>query len=233
MRQGPSRAPQAASTPTIARCWRRKSSTSSTSCCRPICTYPVARDVLESGPAPAARKADGADARRTATSSSAGQERTAASWRSATSCGMSSLWGKVKELIDAGAIGEPLYALIELWRRPYRLGLRRLALRHQPRRQLDPRGADPLLRPGPLVFRGRRRAGLGLRRRQRQAAGPSGAARQFLGDPRVPRRPLRRHLADAGGVGASPDRQGHRHRRRDVGDLERRDGPHVRADVLG
>ena len=35
---------------------------------------------------------------------------------------LSSLWGRVKELIDAGAIGEPLYALIELWRRPYRLG---------------------------------------------------------------------------------------------------------------
>lgn len=35
---------------------------------------------------------------------------------------LSSLWGKVKELIDAGAIGEPLYALIELWRRPYRQG---------------------------------------------------------------------------------------------------------------
>ncbi|HVX14311.1 MAG TPA: Gfo/Idh/MocA family oxidoreductase [Pirellulales bacterium] len=35
---------------------------------------------------------------------------------------LSSLWGKVKQLIDAGAIGEPLYALIELWRRPYRLG---------------------------------------------------------------------------------------------------------------
>ncbi len=35
---------------------------------------------------------------------------------------LSSLWGKVKELIDAGAIGDPLYALIELWRRPYRLG---------------------------------------------------------------------------------------------------------------
>ena len=32
---------------------------------------------------------------------------------------MSSLWGKVKELIDDGAIGEPLYAMIELWRRPY------------------------------------------------------------------------------------------------------------------
>jgi myo-inositol 2-dehydrogenase/D-chiro-inositol 1-dehydrogenase len=35
---------------------------------------------------------------------------------------LSSLWGKVKELIEAGAIGEPLYALIELWRHPYRLG---------------------------------------------------------------------------------------------------------------
>jgi myo-inositol 2-dehydrogenase/D-chiro-inositol 1-dehydrogenase len=34
----------------------------------------------------------------------------------------SSLWGKVKELIDAGAIGEPIYGMIELWRRPYRLG---------------------------------------------------------------------------------------------------------------
>jgi myo-inositol 2-dehydrogenase/D-chiro-inositol 1-dehydrogenase len=35
---------------------------------------------------------------------------------------LSSLWGKVKELINAGAIGEPRYALIELWRKPYRLG---------------------------------------------------------------------------------------------------------------
>src|SRR5688500_10636526 len=35
---------------------------------------------------------------------------------------MSSLWGKVKHLIDEGAIGQPLYALIELWRRPYRQG---------------------------------------------------------------------------------------------------------------
>jgi len=35
---------------------------------------------------------------------------------------MSSLWGKVKELIESGAIGRPRYALIELWRRPYRQG---------------------------------------------------------------------------------------------------------------
>jgi myo-inositol 2-dehydrogenase / D-chiro-inositol 1-dehydrogenase len=35
---------------------------------------------------------------------------------------ISSLWGRMKELIDQGAIGDPQYALIELWRRPYRLG---------------------------------------------------------------------------------------------------------------
>jgi myo-inositol 2-dehydrogenase/D-chiro-inositol 1-dehydrogenase len=35
----------------------------------------------------------------------------------------STLWGKVKELIAGGALGNPLYALIELWRRPYRLGV--------------------------------------------------------------------------------------------------------------
>ncbi|MBY0586952.1 Gfo/Idh/MocA family oxidoreductase [bacterium] len=35
---------------------------------------------------------------------------------------LSSLWGRVKDLIDEGAIGQPIYCLIELWRRPYRLG---------------------------------------------------------------------------------------------------------------
>jgi myo-inositol 2-dehydrogenase/D-chiro-inositol 1-dehydrogenase len=35
---------------------------------------------------------------------------------------LSSLWGEVKQLVDDGAIGEPLYTLIELWRNPYRLG---------------------------------------------------------------------------------------------------------------
>jgi len=35
---------------------------------------------------------------------------------------LSSLWGKVKQMIDAGDVGDPQYALIELWRRPYRLG---------------------------------------------------------------------------------------------------------------
>jgi myo-inositol 2-dehydrogenase/D-chiro-inositol 1-dehydrogenase len=35
---------------------------------------------------------------------------------------LSALWGRVKQMIDEGAIGEPQYALIELWRRPYRLG---------------------------------------------------------------------------------------------------------------
>lgn len=35
---------------------------------------------------------------------------------------LSSLWGKVKELVDAGFIGAPRYVLVELSRRPYRLG---------------------------------------------------------------------------------------------------------------
>jgi myo-inositol 2-dehydrogenase / D-chiro-inositol 1-dehydrogenase len=35
---------------------------------------------------------------------------------------LSSLWARAKELIDSGAIGEPRYALIDLWRRPYRQG---------------------------------------------------------------------------------------------------------------
>jgi myo-inositol 2-dehydrogenase/D-chiro-inositol 1-dehydrogenase len=35
---------------------------------------------------------------------------------------LSSLWGRVKALIDGGAVGAPRYVLVELWRRPYRLG---------------------------------------------------------------------------------------------------------------
>ncbi len=35
---------------------------------------------------------------------------------------LSSLWGQVRDLIDAGAIGTPRYVLIELWRKPYRPG---------------------------------------------------------------------------------------------------------------
>ncbi len=35
---------------------------------------------------------------------------------------LSSLWGRIKEMVDAGAIGEPRYCLIELWRNPYRQG---------------------------------------------------------------------------------------------------------------
>lgn len=34
----------------------------------------------------------------------------------------SPLWGKVKQLVDSGAVGEPLFEAIELWRRPYRTG---------------------------------------------------------------------------------------------------------------
>lgn len=83
--------------------------------------YPVARDVLESGrhlllEKPMALSVEHCDelirlARERDRAIAVGHE-----------LRLSSLWGRVKELIDAGAIGEPLYALIELWRRPYRLG---------------------------------------------------------------------------------------------------------------
>lgn len=35
---------------------------------------------------------------------------------------LSSMWGKAKSMIDEGFIGDPLYALVELSRNPYRLG---------------------------------------------------------------------------------------------------------------
>ena len=35
---------------------------------------------------------------------------------------LSSLWGKIKELVNEGAIGDPRYCLIDLWRNPFRLG---------------------------------------------------------------------------------------------------------------
>ncbi len=35
---------------------------------------------------------------------------------------LSSLWGRVKQMVDEGAIGDPRYCLIELWRNPYRQG---------------------------------------------------------------------------------------------------------------
>jgi myo-inositol 2-dehydrogenase/D-chiro-inositol 1-dehydrogenase len=35
---------------------------------------------------------------------------------------LSSLWGKVKQLVDEGFVGDPHYVLVELSRRPYRLG---------------------------------------------------------------------------------------------------------------
>ncbi|HEY1111050.1 MAG TPA: Gfo/Idh/MocA family oxidoreductase, partial [Opitutaceae bacterium] len=35
---------------------------------------------------------------------------------------LSSQWGEIKKIIDRGAIGEPQYVLVELLRKPYRLG---------------------------------------------------------------------------------------------------------------
>ncbi len=35
---------------------------------------------------------------------------------------LSSQWGQIKTYIDEGRLGEPLYLMVELWRRPYRSG---------------------------------------------------------------------------------------------------------------
>src|SRR5262245_57094442 len=35
---------------------------------------------------------------------------------------LSSLWGRMQQMVAEGAVGDPLYLLIELWRRPYRQG---------------------------------------------------------------------------------------------------------------
>ena len=35
---------------------------------------------------------------------------------------LSSQWGRIKEIIDTGTIGDPQYVLVELSRKPYRLG---------------------------------------------------------------------------------------------------------------
>ncbi len=35
---------------------------------------------------------------------------------------LSSLWGRIKQMVEENAIGDPRYCLIELWRNPYRLG---------------------------------------------------------------------------------------------------------------
>lgn len=35
---------------------------------------------------------------------------------------ISSLWGRIKQMVEAGAIGDPRYCFVELWRNPYRTG---------------------------------------------------------------------------------------------------------------
>ena len=108
--------------------------------------------------------------------------------------------------------------------------LRRLAVRHRARRQLDPRGADPLLRPGPVVSGG-------VGEPVSVYAAPTASAPTIRSCTTTSRRsstfPGGRYAVISqtlAGVGASSDREAHRHRRGDLGLVERRDGPHVRAD---
>ena len=144
---------------------------------------------------------------------------------------LSSLWGKVKELVDAGAIGEPLYALIELWRRPYRLGsggwrydIRRVGswILEEPIHFFDlarwylSSAGDPV-----SVY---------ARANGKRADHPE-LHDNFSAIVNFPARPVRRDLADAGRMGAPSDREADRDRRGALGVVERRHGSDVRADV--
>ena len=109
---------------------------------------------------------------------------------------------------------------------PLSPGLRRLALRPEPRRLLDPGGADPLLRLDPLVPLGRGASGArpgdrhGRRRHVGRALGAAPLPERRHGG----RQPNPRRLrAPSGG-------RGRRQRRRHPLAVVRRHGPYLRAD---
>ncbi len=144
----------------------------------------------------------------------------------------SALWGKVKELVDAGAIGDPQYALIELWRNPYRLGsdgwrydIKRVGnwILEEPIHFFD------LAR---WYFVRLRQSGVGLCQRQRPRPAAAGVAGQLQRHRELPRRTLRGDLADAERLRASSGGEADRLEGRALGELERRDGPHVPPDLL-
>ena len=104
-----------------ARCCRSRSWTRWTWSCRRTCTYEAAKAALEAGchvllEKPMCLELDHCDklialAREKKLHLAIGHE-----FR------FSSLWGRMKEMVDEGAIGDPRYCLIELWRNPYRQG---------------------------------------------------------------------------------------------------------------
>ena len=100
-----------------------------------------------------------------------GPARRAASSRIGHELRLSTQWGAVKAIIDAGDIGEPMYAVMTLFRFPYRPGAERLASRPGAGRLVDPRGAGARLRFPAVVPRGTRRPPVGRGARQRPAAG--------------------------------------------------------------
>ena len=65
---------------------------------------------------------------------------------------LSSLWGRIKEMVDEGRDRRPALLSDRAVAQPLPPGRRRLALQHQAGGQLDSGGADPLLRLGTLVL---------------------------------------------------------------------------------
>ena len=148
---------------------------------------------------------------------------------------VSSLWGRVKELIDAGAIGEPLYALIELWRRPYRLG-------SDGWRYDVARVGDWILEEPIHFFDLARWYFAGVGEPVSVAASANGKRPDrpelhdnFTATVAFPAWPVRRHLADARRLGAPPDGEADRHGRARCGrrGAGRRTAPSSRRTASG
>ena len=156
-------------TSTTGSCWRAPTWTWPTSWCPTTCTRRSASPPSTRGKDVLLEKPMAATAGRSATGSSRRPAGAGGSSASATSCGSRTQWGTVKAIIDAGDIGEPMYAVHTLFRFPYRPGAERLASRPIARRLLDPRGAGPRLRLPDVVPRAPRRPRVGPGPRQRPA----------------------------------------------------------------
>ena len=77
---------------------------------------------------------------------------------------LSPQWGRIRSLIDEGAIGQPRHVHVSLLPSSLSARLGRLALRQGTGRFVDPGGTGPLLRPGTVVPGALRQAGLKCKR---------------------------------------------------------------------
>ena len=128
---------------------------------------------------------------------------------------LSSLWGKVKELIDAGFVGDPLYALVELSRRPYRQG--------SDNWRYDIKRVGSWILEEPIHFFDLARWYLSVSWASRKRFIATSNSRQpghpelkdnFSAIVHFPQWRIRHHLANTGGVRAPSNGEGHRHQGR-------------------